>query len=67
MTILRNLFFSGHRKAQREVEDADGGHAARLVTIPDQEDRLAIQDLEAALAEQEQFLAAELAREETGQ
>ena len=58
-TILRNLFFSGHRKAQREVEDADGGHAARLVTIPDQEDRLAIQDLEAALARlpQEQRVA----------
>ncbi len=49
-TILRNLFFSGHRKTQREVEDADGAHAATLVTIPDQEDRIAVQDLEAALA-----------------
>ena len=27
-TILRNLFFSAHRKTQREVEDADGTHAA---------------------------------------
>jgi RNA polymerase sigma-70 factor (ECF subfamily) len=49
-TILRNLFFSGHRKTQREVEDADGAHAATLVTIPDQEDRITVQDLEAALA-----------------
>ncbi|MBD2750986.1 sigma-70 family RNA polymerase sigma factor [Microvirga sp. BT688] len=49
-TILRNLFFSGHRKTQREVEDADGAHAAKLVVIPDQEDHIVIQDLEAALA-----------------
>jgi RNA polymerase sigma-70 factor (ECF subfamily) len=45
-TILRNLNFSAHRKTQREVEDADGIHAA---TIPDQEDRLAVQDLHAAI------------------
>jgi RNA polymerase sigma-70 factor, ECF subfamily len=49
-TIQRNLFFSGHRKTHREVEDADGAHAATLVTVPDQEDRIVIQDLEAALA-----------------
>lgn len=49
-TILRNLFFSGHRKTQREVEDTDGAYAAKLVTIPDQEDRMTVQDLEAALA-----------------
>jgi RNA polymerase sigma-70 factor (ECF subfamily) len=49
-TIQRNLFFSGHRKTQREVEDADGAHAATLVTVPDQEDHIAVQDLEAALA-----------------
>ncbi|NBJ13482.1 sigma-70 family RNA polymerase sigma factor [Microvirga arsenatis] len=49
-TILRNLFFSAHRKSQREVEDADGSHAAALITIPDQEDRIVVQDLEAALA-----------------
>jgi RNA polymerase sigma-70 factor (ECF subfamily) len=49
-TIQRNLFFSGHRKTQREVEDADGAHAATLVTIPDQEDHITVQDLEAALA-----------------
>jgi RNA polymerase sigma-70 factor (ECF subfamily) len=49
-TILRNQFFSGHRKAQREVEDAEGAHAATLISIPDQEDRIVVQDLEAALA-----------------
>ncbi len=41
---------STHRRTQREVEDADGAHAATLVTVPDQEDRLAVQDLHAALA-----------------
>jgi RNA polymerase sigma factor (sigma-70 family) len=49
-TIQRNLFFSGHRKTQREVEDADGVHAAAMTSLPDQEDRLAVQDLHAALA-----------------
>jgi RNA polymerase sigma factor (sigma-70 family) len=47
-TIQRNLFFSGHRKTQREVEDADGVHAAAMTSLPDQEDRLAVQDLHAA-------------------
>jgi len=50
-TILRNLFFSAHRKTQREVEDADGVHAATMTSQPDQEDRLAVQDLHAALAQ----------------
>jgi RNA polymerase sigma-70 factor, ECF subfamily len=49
-TILRNQFFSAHRKTRREVEDADGSHAATMVSIPDQEDRIIVQDLEAALA-----------------
>jgi RNA polymerase sigma-70 factor, ECF subfamily len=49
-TILRNLFFSGRRTKQREVEDADGVHAATMITIPDQEDRLTVQDLHTALA-----------------
>ncbi len=48
-TILRNGYFSAHRKTNREVEDGDGVHAASLITIPDQEDRLAIQDLSSAL------------------
>ena len=49
-TILRNLFFSARRTKQREIEDADGAHAATMITIPDQEDRLAVQDLHTALA-----------------
>jgi RNA polymerase sigma-70 factor, ECF subfamily len=48
-TILRNQFLSDHRKAVREVEDVDGSYAATLISIPDQEDRIMIQDLEAAL------------------
>src|SRR5215207_3010416 len=49
-TILRNLFFSARRTKQREVEDTDGAHAAGMIAIPDQEDRLAVQDLHTALA-----------------
>ncbi|ANY81191.1 RNA polymerase subunit sigma-70 [Microvirga ossetica] len=49
-TILRNLFFSTRRTKQREVEDADGVFAATMITIPDHEDRLAVQDLHTALA-----------------
>ena len=37
-TILRNLFYSDMRKAKREIEDADGAHAERLVALSDQED-----------------------------
>ena len=48
-TILRNQFLSDHRKAVREVEDVDGSYAATMISIPDQEDRIMIQDLEAAL------------------
>lgn len=48
-TILRNGFYSTHRKTSREVEDGDGSHAASMVAIPDQEDKLALQDLSTAL------------------
>ncbi len=48
-TILRNQFCSDHRKSVREVEDADGTYAATMMSIPDQEDRIMIHDLEAAL------------------
>ena len=50
-TILRNSFFTSHRTKGREVEDADGYHAASLITIPDQDDRLAIKDLQVALGQ----------------
>ena len=49
-TILRNLYFSAHRKTQREVEDADGSYAATMISVPDQEDRIVVQDLYGALA-----------------
>jgi RNA polymerase sigma-70 factor (ECF subfamily) len=48
-TILRNQFFSEHRKSLREVEDGDGSYAATMISIPDQEDRIMIHDLENAL------------------
>src|ERR1700751_5917751 len=35
-TILRNHFYSEHRRRSREVEDADGARAATLMTLPDQ-------------------------------
>jgi RNA polymerase sigma-70 factor (ECF subfamily) len=34
-TILRHAFYSDRRKRVREVEDADGSYAARLISIPD--------------------------------
>jgi RNA polymerase sigma-70 factor (ECF subfamily) len=48
-TILRNQFFSDHRKSLREVEDGDGSYAATMICMPDQEDRIMIHDLETAL------------------
>src|SRR5512140_1253355 len=36
-TILRNVFYSDHRKRRREVEDAEGQLASRLATHPAQE------------------------------
>ncbi|MET0528510.1 MAG: sigma-70 family RNA polymerase sigma factor [Microvirga sp.] len=48
-TILRNNYFTIHRKTSREVADTDGIHAAKLETIPGQEDHLMIGKLQAAL------------------
>src|SRR5918998_3753268 len=48
-TILRNSFFSEHRKRVREVEDADGAYAATLTTAPDQLSHLDFDDLRQAL------------------
>jgi RNA polymerase sigma-70 factor, ECF subfamily len=50
-TILRNHFYSEHRKRRREVEDVDGAHAATLITIPDQDSRLSVLDFRKALLE----------------
>lgn len=48
-TILRHVFYSDRRKRRREVEDADGSYASRLTTIPGQEARLDLEDLQKAL------------------
>src|SRR4051794_3151562 len=49
-TILRNGFFSQHRKKRREVEDPDGFFAGRLRTAPEQNARCDVQDMLKALA-----------------
>lgn len=43
-TILRNTFYSDRRKVRREVSDTDGIHAARQVTRPEHDGRLALSD-----------------------
>lgn len=49
-TILRNTYYSHHRKRQREVEDADGSHAEKLSQKPDHDGRLQMRDFNAAFA-----------------
>jgi RNA polymerase sigma-70 factor, ECF subfamily len=44
-TILRNGFYSQHRKKRREVEDPDGSYAARLRTAPEQNAKCDVQDM----------------------
>lgn len=48
-TILRNVFYSEHRKRRREVEDADGQMAARLATHPAQDGHMDLVDFQTAL------------------
>ncbi len=48
-TILRNQFHTAYRKRRREVEDPDGGMAARLSVLPEQVGRLDLEDLKTAL------------------
>ncbi|NEU12633.1 sigma-70 family RNA polymerase sigma factor [Methylobacterium sp. BTF04] len=48
-TILRNLFYSEQRKRKREVEDADGVHAERLTSLPEQEIRVEMREFQTAL------------------
>jgi RNA polymerase sigma-70 factor (ECF subfamily) len=50
ITMLRNLFYSDHRKHKREVEDVDGLYAAKLSTPPEQPGRIEFAALEVALA-----------------
>jgi RNA polymerase sigma-70 factor (ECF subfamily) len=48
-TILRNLFRTEYRKRRREVEDADGSYAESLMSLPDQNSRLEINEFREAL------------------
>ena len=48
-TILRNVFYSQHRKHGREVADTDGSYAERLTSVPEQGGHLDLQDVRAAL------------------
>lgn len=50
-TILRNTFYSAHRKQKREVEDIDGDMAERLSEKPAHDGRLAMKDFAVAFAE----------------
>jgi RNA polymerase sigma-70 factor (ECF subfamily) len=42
-TILRNQFYTECRKRKREVEDADGAEAAKIITLPSQEHGIELQ------------------------
>ncbi|MCV6593073.1 MAG: RNA polymerase sigma factor [Silicimonas sp.] len=59
-TILRNNFYSHHRRARREIEDVDGLHAARLAVSPSHDGRLMLGEVLAAFeqltAEQREVL-----------
>lgn len=48
-TILRNSFYTQHRKRRHEVEDPDGAYASRLTVQPKQESALHLSDLQGAL------------------
>ncbi len=49
-TILRNQFYSLHRRRRREVEDPDSSYAGRLRTHPEQQSHLDFEDFRKALA-----------------
>jgi RNA polymerase sigma-70 factor, ECF subfamily len=48
-TILRNGYLNSRMKHRREVPDPDGAYAAKLSRPADQENRLGVRDLQAAL------------------
>jgi len=50
-TILKNDFYTEHRKRKREVEDIEGSYAARLISMPEQLSGLELQDLSKALSQ----------------
>jgi RNA polymerase sigma-70 factor, ECF subfamily len=50
-TILRNTYYSDLRKRRREVEDADGVHAAKLAQRPEQPGVSDLEDFKIAFAQ----------------
>jgi RNA polymerase sigma-70 factor, ECF subfamily len=50
-TILRNQFRSEYRKRRREVEDADGHFASTLISHPEQDSRIELEEFRQALDE----------------
>lgn len=50
-TILRNTYYSHHRKARREVADVDGILSEALAQKPDHDGRLQMRDFNAAFDE----------------
>ena len=48
-TIVRNTFYSHHRRRSREVEDPNGDYAKTLKTHPDQQSHIDFEDMRAAL------------------
>lgn len=50
-TILRNTYYSLHRKRRREVQDIDGEYAAQMSVKPDHDGRLAMTDFHVAFAQ----------------
>jgi len=48
-TILRNTYFSIHRRRGREVQDSDGLHANRIATAAPQESAMEMQEFRVAL------------------
>jgi RNA polymerase sigma-70 factor (ECF subfamily) len=49
--IVRNTFYTSHRRRSHEVEDPDDMQAARLSVAPAQEDGLHLQDVQGALGQ----------------
>jgi RNA polymerase sigma-70 factor (ECF subfamily) len=49
-TILRNVYYSEHRKRRREVQDADGVFSSRLMVHPAQFGHMDLEDFRQALA-----------------
>ncbi|MCH2078594.1 MAG: RNA polymerase sigma factor [Rhodobacteraceae bacterium] len=50
-TILRNTYYSHHRKARREVEDVDGVYSSGLSQKPDHDGRLQLMDFQDAFSQ----------------